>query len=99
MRSFLIAALIAAPALAPAVAAAQPAPVADANTMAADDCSRAHKAGKTCVIKFETETLEGGVHGPDDLVVNVDQFFGHESLIKVRRDFIPEILRTAEDIE
>jgi hypothetical protein len=95
MRSFLIAALIALP----ATALAQPAKAADVTTMVSDDCAKARKAGKTCVLTIEDEDVTGGVPTHDNVTTGILVFTTHESLIKIRRDFITEILRTAEDIE
>jgi hypothetical protein len=68
--------------------------------MATDDCAKARKAGKTCVLSItDDDDLIGNVPHWDDTSTNFITFGGHESLIKVRRDFIPEILRTAEDID
>ncbi|MEJ7603247.1 MAG: hypothetical protein WKG01_35495 [Kofleriaceae bacterium] len=67
-------------------------------TMATDDCARARKLDKTCVLSIEDEQIEGGVpRAGETTIVTVD--WGRVgSLIRLRRDFIPEILRTAEDL-
>lgn len=91
--------LLAVAVAAPAAALAQPAKGPDVETMATDDCARARKAGKTCVLKIEDETIEGGVVTPGGIDGSFVTFGGHESLIRIRFDFIKEILRTAEDIE
>ena len=56
-------------------------------------------AGKTCVLSIEDEKVEGGrpSRGRDQRSV-VNQFGKHNSLIRIRRDFIPEIVKTAEDL-
>ena len=95
MRSFLIAALIALP----ATALAQPAKAADVTTMASDDCAKARKAGKTCVLTIEDEDVTGTTPTHDGVGSGFITFSDHSSLIKIRRDFITEILRTAEDID
>jgi len=95
MRSFLIALLV----VLPATAMAQPAKPVDVEKMTTDDCAKAHKAGKTCVLTIEDEDVTGSTPTYSDTNVVVDTFGGHDSLIKIRRDFIPEILRTAEDID
>ena len=83
----------------PTAALAQPATGPDVETMATDDCAKARKAGKTCVLKIEDETIEGGTPTGNGTNGSFLTFGEHESLIKIRRDFIREILRTAEDIE
>ena len=84
---------------APTAALAQPAKGPDVETMATDDCAKARKAGKTCVLKIEDEEITGGAPTAGGIDGSFVTFGGHESLIKIRRDFIREILRTAEDIE
>ena len=77
-----------------------PPKTADATKMASDDCARARKANKPCVIDMgKGEELEGGVTAPTGIGVNVIKFIKHESLIRVRKDFIVEILKSAEDID
>lgn len=66
--------------------------------MATDDCARARKAGKTCVLTIEDETIEGGVPSAGEMNVGIVKFTKSTSLIRVRKDFIPEILKSAEDL-
>lgn len=88
-----------------AFADTEPAPVADqgktvdVRTMATDDCARARKAGKTCVLDIGEESIEGQVAtGTGEGFTSID--WGKAgSLIRLRRDFITEILRSAEDID
>lgn len=96
MRSFLIASVLLA---APASALAQPAKAADVQTMATDDCARARKAGKTCVLSIEGEAVEGGVPTAGESSLGAITFGDHASLIRIRRDFIPEIMKSAEDLD
>lgn len=77
----------------------QPGKTVDVRTMASDDCARARKANKTCVLDIGEEEVEGQVASG-----NGERFTGIEwgnanSLIRLRRDFITEILRSAEDID
>jgi hypothetical protein len=84
-------------ALTAATAAADPAP--DVSKMTTDDCARAHKLGKTCVLTIDEDgPIEGEVPtaGEKPILGWIDAT--HNSLIRIRRDFIPEILRTAEDL-
>lgn len=82
-----------------AAAFAQPARTADIQTMATDDCAMARKAGKTCVLSIEDEDITGTTPTYSDANNPFLVFGNHDSLIKLRYDFIPEILRTAEDID
>lgn len=88
------------PASAPATKASPAAgATVDVRTMASDDCARARKAGKTCVLDIGEESVEGQVAtGTGEGVTTID--WGKAgSLIRLRRDFITEILRSAEDID
>ncbi len=95
MRSFLIALLIAVP----TTAMAQPSKTTDVNTMATDDCARARKAGKTCVLTIDDEDIEGGAPTAGETKIDVLTFGTMASLIRLRTHFIPEILKSAEDID
>jgi hypothetical protein len=66
--------------------------------MATDDCARARKAGKVCELTIEDETIEGGVPSAGEVNVGILKFVNAASLIRVRKDFIPEILKSAEDL-
>jgi hypothetical protein len=66
--------------------------------MHSDDCAAARKAGKTCVLDIIPEDVDGKVPTNQDVTVNVMPFGKHGSLIHIRRDFLPEILKTAEDL-
>lgn len=79
-------------------AAADPAPAADVQKMVTDDCAKAARAKKQCVLSFEGHDVDGGTSWPGGLTVigRTPTDFG--SLIRLRRDFIPEILKTAEDL-
>jgi hypothetical protein len=70
----------------------------DAHKMNNDDCSRARKQGKTCVLDMGTETLEGFVGKNEGERVEILTFSKSASLIRIRRDFIVEILKSAEDL-
>jgi hypothetical protein len=69
-----------------------------AEQMKSDDCARARKLGKTCVLNMGTETLEGGVAKNDGERVDIIGFGKLTSLIRIRRDFIGEIIKSAEDL-
>jgi hypothetical protein len=90
---FLLAALLFVPALARADHRTP-----DVHQMKTDDCARARKQNKTCVLDMGTETIEGtGVKG-DGERVDLLSFGKATSLIRIRRDFITEILKSAEDL-
>ena len=71
----------------------------DVHKMATDDCARARKQNKTCVLSIEEGTdIEGDRPVSTESQILVNTFVTHSSLITIRRDFIPEILKTAEDL-
>jgi hypothetical protein len=61
-----------------------------------DDASTTYKA-KT-VYDFEDDTVEGDLQRPDGELVSAQKKAEHSSLIEIRKDFIPEMLKTLEDI-
>ncbi len=50
------------------------------------------------VYDFEDDNVEGDLQRPDGELVNSINKAQHESLIEIRRDFIPEMLKSLEDI-
>jgi len=81
--------------------AAQPAFAADAPPAAApagggDEGNTSYKA-KT-VYDFEDDMVEGDLQRPDGELVNALKKTEHSSLIEIRKDFIPEMLKSLEDI-
>ena len=93
MRILLATALLA---LVPTVALADAQP--DVKKMTTDDCARARKQGKTCVINIEGIDLEGKNPGATGERITTPGFGRSASLIRIRRDFIQEILKSAEDL-
>ena len=82
-------ALAAAPrAFAQAAAPAAAAPAGDDNVQ--------YKA-KT-VYDFEDDTVEGDLQRPDGELVSSQKKAQHSSLIEIRKDFIPEMLKSLEDV-
>lgn len=71
----------------------------DVRTMATDDCARARKAGKTCVLDIGEESIEGQVATGTGEGFTSLPWGTSGSLIRLRHDFITEILRSAEDID
>jgi len=75
--------------------AADPAP-AGAAAGGGDDGNTTYKA-KT-VYDFEDDMVEGDLARPDGELVNALKKTEHSSLIEIRKDFIPEMLKSLEDI-
>jgi hypothetical protein len=93
MRKFLLATTLL---LAPTLAMAD---TPDVTKMKADDCARARKQNKTCVLDMGTEEIQGDVKTPTGTSVGLIKFGTAASLIRVRKDFIVEILKSAEDLD
>ena len=55
-------------------------------------------AGKVKVYDFSGDTIEGDLIKPEGSTVDARDFAKHSSLIKIRKDFIPEIIKSAEDL-
>lgn len=54
--------------------------------------------GKVKVYDFSGDTIEGDLVKPEGTDLNARDFAKHSSLIKIRKDFIPEIIKSAEDL-
>jgi hypothetical protein len=54
--------------------------------------------GKTKVYDFSGDTIEGDLIKPEGSTVDARDFAKHSSLIRIRKDFIPEIIKSAEDL-
>jgi hypothetical protein len=72
-------------------------------TAAADDKKPADKAdkgggGKVKTYDFSGDTIEGDLVKPEGSTVDARDFAKHGSLIRIRKDFIPEIIKSAEDL-
>jgi hypothetical protein len=50
------------------------------------------------VYDFDDDNVEGDLQRPDGELVNSINKAQHESLIEIRKDFIPEMLKSLEDI-
>jgi hypothetical protein len=70
--------------------------VAAAQPKAADKGAAA--APKTKVYDFTGDTIEGDLIKPEGSTVDARDFAKHASLIRIRKDFIPEIIKSAEDL-
>jgi hypothetical protein len=82
--------------LVPALAAANPTKTAEQKH--SDDCAAARKANKTCVLDMSKEELTADKPAGDGIGVGVITTGKEPSLIHLRRDFIVEILKSAEDL-
>jgi hypothetical protein len=54
--------------------------------------------GKVKVYDFSGDDIEGDLVKPEGTDLNARDFAKHSSLIKIRKDFIPEIIKSAEDL-
>lgn len=54
--------------------------------------------GKVKVYDFSGDTIEGDLVKPEGSTVDARDFAKHSSLIRIRKDFIPEIIKSAEDL-
>ena len=75
--------------------AAKPAPAAEAPKAVNDDNVQ-YKA-KT-VYDFEDDMVEGDLQRPDGELIEANKRAKHSSLIEIRKDFIPEMLKSLEDV-
>ncbi|MGE0871213.1 MAG: hypothetical protein AB7P03_21795 [Kofleriaceae bacterium] len=53
---------------------------------------------KVKVYDFSGDTIEGDLVKPEGSTVDARDFANHSSLIRIRKDFIPEIIKSAEDL-
>src|SRR5258708_27033704 len=53
---------------------------------------------KTKVYDFSGDTIEGDLIKPEGSTVDARDFAKHSSLIRIRTNFIPEIIKSAEDL-
>lgn len=55
-------------------------------------------ASKVKVYDFSGDTIEGDLIRPEGTTVDARDFAKHSSLISIRKDFISEIIKSAEDL-
>jgi len=67
---------------------------------AADDKkpAPAPAAGKVKTYDFSGDTIEGDLVKPEGSTVDARDFAKHSSLITIRKEFIKEIIKSAEDL-
>ncbi|HEY5925622.1 MAG TPA: hypothetical protein VIV11_28245 [Kofleriaceae bacterium] len=53
---------------------------------------------KVKVYDFSGDTIEGDLIKPEGSTVDARDFAKHSSLINIRKHFIPEIIKSAEDL-
>jgi hypothetical protein len=53
---------------------------------------------KKTVYDFDDDVVEGELQRPDGEFIDTQRKAKHSSLIKIRENFIPEMLKSAEDI-
>jgi hypothetical protein len=56
------------------------------------------KYKKKTVYDFDDDVVEGELQRPDGEYIDTRRKAKHSSLIKIRENFIPEMLKSAEDI-
>jgi len=59
---------------------------------------KADEKAKVKVYDFSGDTIEGDLIKPEGSSVDARDFAKHSSLIRIRKDFIAEILKSAEDL-
>jgi hypothetical protein len=59
---------------------------------------KGEQAPKVKVYDFSGDTIEGDLIKPEGSTVDARDFAKHSSLIRIRTHFIPEILKSAEDL-
>ena len=65
---------------------------------AADDKKGGGGNAKVKTYDFSGDTIEGDLIKPEGSTVDARDFAKHSSLINIRKDFIPEIIKSAEDL-
>lgn len=65
---------------------------------AAADAQKKEKAPKTKSFDFSADEIDGELVKPNGDFVDPRKFATHTNLIKIRQDFIKEILKSAEDL-
>jgi len=64
----------------------------------ADDKKGGDGGSKVKVYDFSGDDIQGDLVKPEGSTVDARDFAKHSSLIRIRKDFIPEIIKSAEDL-
>ena len=95
VRTFALGLVIAAAGTAQAQPAdKKPAPAASSSS----DKGGGSSTAKVKVYDFSGDTIEGDLIRPEGTTVDARDFAKHSSLIRIRQHFIPEIIKSAEDL-
>jgi hypothetical protein len=100
MHRLLAIALVLVSSLAASVAAADPKPTPnEPPPMSTDDCAKATAAHRRCELDLKPEDLEG--HKPVNQGVDTSTltFAKMGSLLHIRRDFIQQIIKSADELD
>ncbi len=62
------------------------------------NAQKKEKAPKVKTFDFSGDNIDGELVKPDGDFVDPRQFANHSNLIRIRKDFIREILKSAEDL-
>ncbi len=63
------------------------------------DEKKNQKSNKRENLDFSEEIIEGDASGPDLLPLMIRKKFNFKRLIRLRKDFLPEMRKTSEDLE
>ena len=92
MRSLIVLVLLTAPAL------ADPPKPKTPEAMHSDDCARAHALNRPCVLNMNSIDVRGQAATGGGTSIAAIETTKQPSLVRPRKDFIVEILRSAEDL-
>jgi hypothetical protein len=81
---------------APAQPAAEKTP--DLTRLQGSECAKARAQNKTCVISIENEDILGETATGDGTALTGIEFPTHASLVRIRLHFLPEIIRSTDDL-
>ncbi|HEX3473845.1 MAG TPA: hypothetical protein VHT91_02325 [Kofleriaceae bacterium] len=82
----------------PAFADPAPAPSPEKRRAEASECARARKAGKPCQLTIEPEQVGGDRAIPDGMDLRLRRFEPSGSMIRLRREFIDQIVKSADEL-
>lgn len=90
--------LVAIPCVVPISARADSTPTT-AESQHDQDCARARAAGRLCELTIDGDDIEAGRVTSGTTAIAASVWGAHDSLIRLRRDFITEILKSAADLD